>query len=150
MPWREEGYVPPSNPPHPLGTPTPCPLSLFLRGNKHHANVTLAVHCSRATTWSCYRRGQETLPLSTLLSCAPWGPSSTPAHQRPFLRHAGTLHQFAKGCIHRCPFNASLDTQLLSSFVCSAAHLAATGGTELTMNPKLRSDRQESVCKGPD
>ena len=45
--------------------------------------------------------------------------------------------QFATGCIHRCPFNASLDTQLLSSFVCVVAHLAATGGTELTMNPKL-------------
>ena len=43
-----------------------------------------------------------------------------------------------------------LDTQLLSSFVCIATHLAATGGTELTMNPKLRSDRQESVYKGPD
>ncbi|KAI4531374.1 hypothetical protein MG293_017888 [Ovis ammon polii] len=56
----------------------------------------------------------------------------------------------APGRIHRCPFNASLDTQLLSSFVCIAAHLAATGGTELTMNPKLGSERQESVHKGPD
>ena len=90
------------------------------------------------------------MPLSTSLSFAPWGPSSTPAHQRPFLRHAGTLLQFATGCIHRCPFSASLDTQLLSSFVCIVAHLAATGGTELTVNPKLIADRQESVYKGPD
>lgn len=112
--------------------------------------TTLAVHCSRASNWSCYRRGQEPLPLSTSLSFAPWGPSSTPAHQRPFLRHAGTLLQFATGCIHRCPFSASLETQLMSSFVCIAAHLAAMEGTELTMNPKLRSDRQESVYKGPD
>ena len=90
------------------------------------------------------------LSLSTSLSFTPWGPSSTPVHQRPFLRHAGTLLQFATGRIHRCPFNASLDTQLLSSFVCIAAHLAASGGTELTMNPKLGSDRQESVHKRPD
>ena len=90
------------------------------------------------------------LSLSTSLSFTPWGPSSTPVHQRPFLRHAGTLLQFATGGIHCCPFNASLETQLLSSFVCIAAHLAASGGTELTMNPKLGSDRQESVHKGPD
>ena len=112
--------------------------------------TTLAVHCSRSTNWSCYRRGQEPLPLRPSLSFAPWGPSSTPAHQRPFLSHAGTLLQFAAGCIHRCPFSASLETQLMSSFVCIAAHLAAKVGTELTMNPKFRSDRWESVYKGPD
>ena len=112
--------------------------------------TTLAVHCSRAANWSCSRRGHEPLPLSTSLSFAPWEPSSTPAHQRPFLRHVGTLPQFATGCIHRCPFNASLETQLMSSFVCIVAHLAATGGTELTMNPKLGSHSRESVYKEPD
>ena len=112
--------------------------------------TTLAVHCARATNWSCYRRGHEPLPLSTSLSFAVWGPSSTPAHQRPLLRHVGTLPQFVTGSIHRCPFNASLETQLMSSFVYITAHLAATGGTELTMNPKLRSHSRESVYKGPD
>ena len=87
------------------------------------------------------------MPLSTSLSFVPSGPSSTLEHQRPFLRHAGTLHQFATGCIHHCPFNASLKTQLMSSFSCIAAHLAATGGTELTVNPKLRSHSWESVLK---
>ena len=38
----------------------------------------------------------------------------------------------------------------MSSFACIVAHLAATGGTELTVKPKLRSDSWESVYKGPD
>ena len=124
----ERGRICPSIQPT-TSTPTPCPLSLSLWGNKRHAHVTtLAVHCSRATTWSCYWRGQVPLPPSTPLSFALWGPFSTPAHQRPFLRHAGTLLQFATDCIHHCPFNASFDTQLLSSFVCIVTHLAATEG----------------------
>ena len=112
--------------------------------------TTLAVHCSQATYWSCSRRGHEPLPLSTSLSFAPWEPSSTPAHQRPFLRHAGTLPQFATSCIHRCRFNTFLETQLMCSFACMVVHLPTIGGTELTVNPKLRSDSWESMYKGPD
>ena len=100
--------------------------------------------------WSCYRRGQESLPLSISLSFAPSGPSSTLAQQRPFLRQAGTLTQIATSCIHCCRFNASLETQLMCSFACIVAHLAAMGGAELTVNPKLRSDSWESVYQGPD
>ena len=66
------------------------------------------------------------------------------------MRHVGTLPQFATCYIHCCPFSASLETQFMSSFVCIAAHLAATGGIQLTMNPKLRSHSRESVYKGPD
>ena len=38
----------------------------------------------------------------------------------------------------------------MCSFACMTAHLAAMGGTELTVNSKLRSDSWESVYKGPD
>ena len=75
---------------------------------------------------------------------------STLAHQRPFLRRTGTLPQFATSCIHCCPFNASLETQLMCPFACMVADLAAMEDTELTVNPKLRSDSWESVYKGPD
>ena len=110
--------------------------------------TTLAVHCSQATTGAA--TGEAPLPLSTSLSFAPSGPSSTLAHQRPFLRHVGTLAQFATCCIHHCPFNSSLETQLMCSFAFIMAPLAVMGGTELTVNPKLRSDSWESVYKGPD
>lgn len=85
---------------------------------------------------------------STPLSFALWGPFSTPAHQRPFLRHAGTLLQFATDCIHHCPFNASLDTQLLCSFVYIATDLAAKGGTELTMNQSSDLTGRNLCIKG--
>ena len=80
----------------------------------------------------------------------PWGPSSALAHQRPFLSHAGTLPQVATGCIHHCPFNDSLETQLMSSFACNTAHLAAMEGTVLTVTPKFRSDSWESVYEWSD
>ena len=111
--------------------------------------TTLAVQCSQATTGAA-KRVQEPLALSISLSFAPSRPSSTLAHERPFLRHAGTLPQFATSCIHCCPFNASLEIQLMCSFPCMVAQLTAMGGAELTVNPKLRSDSWASVYKGPD
>ena len=109
----------------------------------------LAVQFSQANNGAA-KRVQEPLALSISLSFAPSRPSSTLAHERPFLRHAGTLPQFATSCTHYFPFNASLETQLMCSLPCMAAYLAAMGGTELTVNPKLRSDSWESVYKGPD
>ena len=129
---------------------TLLPFSCFLRKLESCSCDHIGCPMSTGYHWSCYRRGQEPLPLSISLCLAPSRPSSTLAHQRPFPRGAGTLPQFATSCIHCCPFNASPETQLMCSFACMAAHLAAMGGTELTVNPKLRSDSWESVYKGPD
>ena len=78
--------------------------------------------------------------------CGPWGPYSPLAHHRPFPHVVGTPPLSV--CIPRCPCHPSLETQLMSSFVCSVARLAATGRTELTKKQQLRSDSSEALYKG--
>ena len=77
--------------------------------------------------------------------CGPWGPSSPLAHHRPFPHVWGPPPSV---CIPHCPCHPSLETQLVSSFVCSVARLAAMGRTELTVKQQLRSASSEALYKG--
>ena len=41
-----------------------------------------------------------------------------------------------------CPVHASRETRLTRSFLCSLASVAATGDTELTVNPQVSPGRR--------